>query len=172
MVHVIPKILDQIKLPIHVVPGKNGTPELIANGEPIEVKRVHGIEERYGLRFADITAGWWNGNDYRELDAKVMMDTLSVEAPALPGPQMRLLQQSVMAGMTARNKGQLYRMLKEDPYANALQVKYAYAVTAHKAQGGQWQAVFVDQGYVTEEMLSLCAVPPLRMLPLGLTVQA
>lgn len=133
--------------------GKNGTPELIANGEPIEVKRVHGIEERYGLRFADITAGWWNGNEYRELDAKVMMDTLSVEAPALPGPQMRLLQQSVMARMTARNKGQLYRMLKEDPYANALQVKYAYAVTAHKAQGGQWQAVFVDQGYVTEEML-------------------
>jgi exodeoxyribonuclease-5 len=82
-----------------------------------------------------------------------MLDVLAAPSPALPGPQQRLLQQSVMATFPARSKGQLYRMLREDPYANALQVKYGYAVTAHKAQGGQWNTVFVDQGYVTEEMI-------------------
>lgn len=138
--------------------GKNGRAELIANGEPITVKRVHGVEERYGLRFADITATWWNGTEERELDAKVMLDVIAGEAPALPGPRMRLLGQQVMedhaiAKGRELSKSMRYRMLKEDPFANALQVKYGYAVTCHKAQGGQWNTVFVDQGYVTEEMI-------------------
>lgn len=133
--------------------GRNGKAELIANGEPMLVDRVHGVEERFGLRFANITARWWNGMEERELEVKVMLDVLAAPSPALPGPQQRLLQQSVMATFPARSKGQLYRMLREDPYANALQVKYGYAVTAHKAQGGQWNTVFVDQGYVTEEMI-------------------
>lgn len=138
--------------------GKNGKAELIANGEPITVKRVHCVEERYGLRFADITATWWNGSEERELDAKVMLDVIAVEAPALPGPRMRLLRQQVMedyaiAKGRVLSKSMRYRMLKEDPFANALQVKYGYAVTCHKAQGGQWNTVFVDQGYVTEEMI-------------------
>lgn len=133
--------------------GRNGKPELIANGEPITVKRVHGTEERYGLRFADIAASWWNGMEERELDAKVMLDVLAVESPALPGPRMRLLNQSVMEASNASTKSMRYRAMKEDPYANALQVKYGYAVTCHKAQGGQWNTVFVDQGYVTEEMI-------------------
>ena len=133
--------------------GRNGKPELIANGEPMFVKRVHGIEERYGLRFADITTGWWNGTEERELDVKVMLDTLASEGPALPGPQMKLLTQQVLASIVAPTKGARFRLLKEDPYANALQIKYAYAVTGHKAQGGQWHTVFVDQGYVTDEMI-------------------
>ncbi|MBX2977652.1 MAG: AAA family ATPase [Flavobacteriales bacterium] len=133
--------------------GRNGKPELIANGEPITVKRVHGTEEQYGLRFADITASWWNGVEERELDVKVMLDVLALPSPALPGPQLRLLGQRVMEASNARTKGLRFRAMKEDPYANALQVKYAYAVTCHKAQGGQWNTVFVDQGYVTEEMI-------------------
>jgi exodeoxyribonuclease-5 len=133
--------------------GRNGKAELIANGEPMLVDRVHGVEERFGLRFADITARWWNGIEERELEVKVMLDVLAAPSPALPAPQQRLLQQSVMATFPVTSKGQLYRMLREDPYANALQVKYGYAVTAHKAQGGQWSTVFVDQGYVTEEMI-------------------
>ena len=133
--------------------GRNGRAELIANGEPIEVKRVYGVEERYGLRFADITAGWWNGAEERELDVKVMLDVLSAPSPALPGPRMRLLGRQVMEASTARTRGLRYRAAKEDPYVNALQVKYGYAVTCHKAQGGQWHTVFVDQGYVTEEMI-------------------
>lgn len=133
--------------------GQSGRAELIANGEPITVKRVHGIEEKYGLRFADITAEWWNGQETRELDVKVILDVLASEGPALPGPTMKLLAQSVLGGIVARTKGERFRLFKQDPYANALQVKYAYAVTCHKAQGGQWKSVFVDQGYVTEDMI-------------------
>jgi exodeoxyribonuclease-5 len=130
-----------------------GGAALIANGEQVVLRRVHGIEERYGLRFADVTIGWWDGRSDRELDVKVIVDVLSAEGPALPPLTMRQLARSVMEGLTARSKGERYRLFKQDPYANALQVKYAYAVTCHKAQGGQWRTVFVDQGYVTEEMI-------------------
>lgn len=133
--------------------GRNGKPELIANGEPMTVKRVHRIEDRYGLRFADLTTSWWNGVEERELEVKVMLDTLAAEGPALPVQRMKMLGQQVLASIIAPTKGARFRLLKEDPYANALQIKYAYAVTGHKAQGGQWHTVFVDQGYVTEEMI-------------------
>ncbi len=133
--------------------GENGKKELIANGEQILVKRMKGIEEKYGLRFADLEVSWWSGNEEREMDVKVIVDVLAAEGPALPGPRMKLLAQSVLAGIMAKTKGERFNLLKRDPYANALQVKYAYAVTCHKAQGGQWKSVFVDQGYVTEEMI-------------------
>lgn len=133
--------------------ARNGKKELIANGEPIVVQRVHGVEDVYGLRFADVTASWWNGVEERELELKVMLDVLAIESPALPGPRLRLLRETIFNGYTEATKGARMKRLKEDPYAQALQVKYAYAVTAHKAQGGQWNTVFVDQGYVTEEMV-------------------
>ncbi len=133
--------------------GENGKKELIANGEQIQVKRMYGIEEKYGLRFADLEVSWWNGAEEREMDVKVIVDVLAAEGPALPAPQMKLLSQSVLANILSKSKGERFRLLKQDPYANALQVKYAYAVTCHKAQGGQWKSVFVDQGYVTEEMI-------------------
>lgn len=133
--------------------GRNGKAELIANGEPMTVSRVHRVEERYGLRFADITAHWWNGIEERELEVKVMLDTLAVESPALSGPRMKLLIQSVRSANPVATKKALFQLMREDPYANALQIKYAYAVTCHKAQGGQWSSVFVDQGYLTEEMI-------------------
>jgi exodeoxyribonuclease V len=133
--------------------AQQGRPELIANGETIQVKRVGNVEERFGLRFCDITASWWNGVEERELEAKVMLDVLASNSPALPTERQREFKNNVLQSFTARTRGQLYRMLKEDPFVNALQVKYAYAVTAHKAQGGQWNTVFVDQGYVTEEMI-------------------
>lgn len=133
--------------------GQNGKKELIANGEPIVVRRVHATEEKHGLRFADITASWWNGVEERELELKVMLDVLAIEAPALPGPRLRLLRDTLFESYTETTKGARVKRLKEDPYAQALQVKYAYAVTAHKAQGGQWNTVFVDQGYVTEDMI-------------------
>jgi exodeoxyribonuclease-5 len=126
---------------------------LIANGEQVTVRRVHGTEEKYGLRFADLTVDWWDGQAERELEVKVMLDVLAGEGPALPGPRLRQLGQDVMAGIVARSKSERFRLFKQDPYVNALQVKYAYAVTCHKAQGGQWKSVFVDQGYVTEEMI-------------------
>ncbi len=83
----------------------------------------------------------------------VIVDVLASEGPALPRPQMQVLSQSILGNIVARTKGERFRIFKQDPYANALQVKYAYAVTCHKAQGGQWSSVFVDQGYVTEDMI-------------------
>ncbi|MEZ4791806.1 MAG: AAA family ATPase [Flavobacteriales bacterium] len=133
--------------------GRNGRAELIANGEQLRVARVHGVEERHGLRFADITAHWWNGQEERELDVKVILDVLALESPALPMERLRLLRDGILGGMPQATKAARSKALREDPYAQALQVKYAYAVTAHKAQGGQWSTVFVDQGYITEDML-------------------
>lgn len=130
-----------------------GSFSLIANGEQVSVLRVHRTEERYGLRFADLTIAWWDGLADRELEVKVILDVLAAEGPALPAPRMRQLAQDVLAGIEARTKGERFREFKKDPYVNALQVKYAYAVTCHKAQGGQWKSVFVDQGYVTGEMI-------------------
>ncbi len=133
--------------------GRNGRVELIANGEQLRVSRVHGVEERHGFRFADITAHWWNGQEERELDVKVMLDVLALESPALPQERLRRLRDGILAGMQQGTKAARLKALRDDPYAQALQVKYAYAVTAHKAQGGQWNTVFVDQGYITEDML-------------------
>ncbi len=133
--------------------GQNGKAELIANGEQFVVSRVHGVEEKHGLRFADITALWWNGVEERELDVKVMLDVLSIDAPALPMPRLKLLSEAIFNSYAETTKAARMKRLREDGHAQALQVKYAYAVTAHKAQGGQWNTVFVDQGYVTEEMI-------------------
>lgn len=137
----------------HFWAARNGKEELIANGEPITVKRVHGTEERHGLHFADITASWWNGVEERELEVKVMRDVLAAPSASLPISQLRQMHQQVLSASEATARAARGRILREDPYANALQVKYAYAVTCHKAQGGQWKVVFVDQGYVTEEMI-------------------
>ncbi|MBK7945083.1 MAG: AAA family ATPase [Flavobacteriales bacterium] len=133
--------------------GLNGKPSLIANGEQVLVKRLHRTEDRFGLRFADMTLAWWNGDEERELEAKVMLDTLAGEGPALPQARMQMLRRSVLGAHEPLTRAAQARILREDPYANALQVKYAYAVTGHKAQGGQWRTVFVDQGYITEEMI-------------------
>ncbi len=133
--------------------GGPGTFGLIANGEQVNVLRVLGTEQRYGLRFADLRIAWWDGRDQRDLEVKVILDVLASEGPALPGVQMRQLAQDVLAGINAPTKSERFRLFRQDPYVNALQVKYAYAVTCHKAQGGQWSSVFVDQGYVTAQMI-------------------
>lgn len=133
--------------------GRNGKAELIANGERFVVGRVHAVEERYGLRFADVTAHWWNGSEERELEMKVMLDVLSADSPSLPMARLKLLRESIFNDYQEPTKAARMKRLREDPYAQAMQVKYAYAVTAHKAQGGQWNTVFVDQGFVTEEMI-------------------
>ena len=100
--------------------GENGKKELIANGEQMLVKRMKGSEEKYGLRFADLEVSWWNGAEEREMDVKVIVDVLSAEGPALPGPRMKMLAQSVLANILAKSKGERFRLLKHDPYANAL----------------------------------------------------
>ena len=93
--------------------------------------------------------------DGLELTAKVLLDTLHADAPSLSREAAERLFNGVWEDYAdVSTKRERMKKLKEDPYYNALQVKYAYAVTCHKAQGGQWRRVFLDQGYMTEEMLS------------------
>lgn len=127
--------------------------DFIANGDVAVIERVRNVRELYGFRFADCWLRLPDYDDY-ELEATVLLDTLHAEAPALTREQSDQLFNAVMEDyMDVPSKKERMKKMKEDPYFNALQVKFAYAVTCHKAQGGQWQRVYVDQGYVTEEML-------------------
>jgi exodeoxyribonuclease V len=127
----------------------------IANGDLVEVVRVRKQYEMYGFRFADMEVRFPEYN--WELEVRVLLDSLGAESPAIDRPsQERLYQQVVQDyAQTCRTKRELYLSLKNDPWLNALQVKYGYAFTCHKAQGGQWKDVFIDQGYVTEERMGL-----------------
>ena len=128
--------------------------DFIANGDIAVVRRVRREREMYGFRFADVTLCFPDYNDL-ELEMTVLLDTLHTETPALPKEMNDKLFYSVLedyADITV--KRERMKKMKSDPYYNALQVKYAYAVTCHKAQGGQWKRVFLDQGYMTEDMLA------------------
>lgn len=127
--------------------------EFVANGDMAEVESITGTEERYGLRFADVRLRLPDRD--LSLDCKIMLDTLTGDAPALEQARFndlynRLLNDPELFPAAMSVKARM-RCLRSDPYLNALQVKYAYAVTCHKAQGGQWPAVFVDIGYVPPE---------------------
>jgi len=128
--------------------------DFIANGDMAVVQRVRHIHEMHGFRFADITMTFPDYDDY-ELTATTLLDTLTSEAPALTREQQDKLFASVMADYAdIPLKADRMKKVKEDRYYNALQVKFAYAVTCHKAQGGQWQHVYIDQGYMTDDMLN------------------
>ena len=127
--------------------------DFIANGDIIEVKRLWGeIEDRYGLHFANVTVEFPDHN-HLEMDTKIILDCLFSDTPALTAAQSELLFNGVMEEL-AGDKRTRFKALKKHPYFNALQVKYAYAVTCHKAQGGQWQNVFVDMGGIMPDALS------------------
>lgn len=128
--------------------------DFIANGEIAEVRRVRREREMYGFRFADVVLRFPD-YDELELEATVLLDTLHTESPALPKEMNDKLFYAVLEDYSDITiKRERMKKMKSDPYYNALQVKYAYAVTCHKAQGGQWKRVFLDQGYMTEDMLS------------------
>ncbi len=126
----------------------------VANGDRARVQRVRNIRELYGFHFADITFSFPD-YDNLEFTATTILDSLQAEAPSLTREQNDLLFQNVMADYQHLPlKSDRFKALRQDPYYNALQVKYAYAVTCHKAQGGQWAHVYVDQGYMTDDMLT------------------
>ena len=128
--------------------------DFIANGDIAVVRRVRREREMYGFRFADVLLRFPDYNDM-ELEVKLLLDTLHTETPTLPKEMNDKLFYSVMEDYADISvKRERMKKMKADPYYNALQVKYAYAVTCHKAQGGQWKRVFLDQGYMTEDMLS------------------
>lgn len=129
------------------------TTDFIANGDIAVLEYVRNVRELYGFRFADCTLRLPDYDDL-ETEATVLLDTLHAEAPALPRERQDQLFTAVMEDYAdIPTKRERLKKLREDPYYNALQVKYAYAVTCHKAQGGQWSCIFIDQGYMTEDML-------------------
>lgn len=132
----------------------NGCKEMdfIANGEIVQVLRVRRTTELYGFRFADVSVHF---QDYDlEMDIKILLDTLQTDTPALPRELNDKLFFTILEDYDdVPTKAGKMKKMKADPYYNVVQVKYAYAITCHKAQGGQWMNVFLDIGYMTEEML-------------------
>jgi len=127
----------------------------IANGDTIEIRKIRKFEEMHGFRFANIEFAM---PDYPTLpvqEAKIILDTLQSDTPALSRDQNQALYQAVANDYAdIKIKADRMDMIRKDPYLTALQVKFAYAITCHKAQGGQWKAVFVDQGYLTEDTVN------------------
>jgi len=129
--------------------------DFIANGDMAKIRKVRNIEEQYGFRFADLVIELLDYPDEEPLSCKVLLDTLYSETPSLSNADNKRFYEAVLKDyMHIENKKIRMDELKKDPYYNALQIKFAFAVTCHKAQGGQWPAVFIDQGYLTDEMLN------------------
>ncbi|SFG76311.1 ATP-dependent DNA helicase [Pedobacter insulae] len=134
----------------------NANAAFIANGDMAKVVRVRREEERYGFRFAEVNLEFLDFPEAGTITCKVILDTLQAETPNLSYSQGKQLFEGLLVDYEhISNKKERMQAIKEDPYYNALQIKFAYAVTCHKAQGGQWDAVFVDQGYLTDEMIDL-----------------
>ena len=129
-------------------------PSFIANGDKAIVVRVRNFRELYGFHFADAILRFPDYDDF-ELDTIVLTDTLQSDAPALTQEQSNALFKAIEEDYAdIPRKADRMKAIREDKYFNALQIKYAYAVTCHKAQGGQWSHVYIDQGYMTDDMLT------------------
>lgn len=129
--------------------------DFIANGDIIRVEKVLHSEEVHGHRFSNLRISMPDYTDL-ELEVKVNLDVIDLDAPSLNYEQQRTLYNSVAEDYPGViNRKKMSDKIATDPFYNALQVKFAYAVTCHKSQGGQWKSVFLDQGFFTDEMLNL-----------------
>lgn len=129
-------------------------PDFLANGDRAVVRRVSNVRELYGFTFADVVLVLPDYDDY-EIEQTVLLDTLQSNSPSLTREESERLFAAIEEDYEYMPlKADRMKAIREDRYYNALQVKYAYAVTCHKAQGGQWEHVYVDQGYMTDDMLT------------------
>ena len=127
-------------------------PSFIANGDIAVIRRVRRQRELYGFRFEDAVLSFPDYDDL-EMEVTLLLDTLHSESPSLTSEENDKLFNNVMEDYAEiRSKRKKMELLRENTHFNALQIKYAYAVTCHKAQGGQWKNIFIDQGYVTPDM--------------------
>lgn len=126
----------------------------IANGDTIRVVRVNYIEDKFGFKFADCEVTLSDQIELGELNVKLLLNSIDADGPSISRNDSSLLYKEVHNNYSlVRSKSERQKKVKADPYFNALQVKFAYAVTCHKSQGGQWDAVFVEQGYLTDDMV-------------------
>lgn len=125
----------------------------IANGDIVEVLSVRNVQELYGFRFADATLRFVDYPDEEPRDCKLLLSTLYSESPSLTSEESNRLFNNVMEDYSdLPHKADRLRELRQNPYYNALQVKFSYALTCHKTQGGQWRTVIIDQGFLPPDM--------------------
>lgn len=126
----------------------------IANGDIIEVLKVKRYEDIYGFHFAEATVRLTDYPDEPSMDVKLLLDTIYLETPSLSFEDNKRLFNTVLEDYADEPtwKKKMEKM-RQNPYLNCLQVKFSYAVTCHKAQGGQWEHVFIDHGYLTDDMI-------------------
>lgn len=128
--------------------------DFIANGDIVRLRRLRRFEELYGFRFAEAVLQLVDYDDY-EIECKVMLDTVASESPSLTREESSRLFYAVEADYAdIRSKAKRYKEIMNSPYYNAVQIKFAYAVTCHKAQGGQWSAVFIDRMLFGDEPMT------------------
>ena len=125
----------------------------IANGDIVEVLSIRNVQDIYGFRFADATLRFVDYPDEQPRDCKLLLSTLYSESPALTNDEQQRLYMAVMEDyVELPTKSERLRELRQNPYYNALQVKFSYALTCHKTQGGQWHTVIIDQGFLPPDM--------------------
>lgn len=127
--------------------------DFMANGDAAKVVTMRNVHEQYGFLFADVTLCFPDYDNF-ELDCRVLLSTLQSESPSLTREESERLYEQILVDYNhIPLKRDRLKALREDAYYNALQLKYAYAVTCHKAQGGQWARVYIDEGFVPEESM-------------------
>lgn len=126
----------------------------VANGDFMEVTKIKSFQEMYGFRFADVTVRFVDYQNDHKMDVKIMLDTLHSNQASLSQEENQKLYEAVMHDYLDYSEKERNEALRFDLYLNALQVKFAYALTCHKSQGGQWKVAIVDQGFLNEEMIN------------------
>ena len=135
-----------------------GNPDInfIANGDMAEIRKIKHFEEMYGFRFADVEMSFTDYPEAPNVEAKILLDTLNSNSPSLTEEEKRKLFEAIEEDyMDIPNRRERYKEMKKNAWFNALQVKFAYALTCHKAQGGQWSSVFIDSSFNQKETLEL-----------------
>ena len=145
----------------------NDTMSFIANGDMAEIRKIKHFDEMYGFRFADVELSFTDYPDAPNVEAKILLDTLNSNSPSLTEEENKRLFSAIEEDyMDIPNRRDRYKEMKKNPWFNALQVKFAYALTCHKTQGGQWNSVFIDSSLNQKETLE---VEDLRWLYTALT---
>ena len=146
-----------------------GNPDInfIANGDMAEIRKIKHFDEMYGFRFADVELSFTDYPDAPNLETKILLDTLNSNSPSLTEEENKRLFAAIEEDyMDIPNRRERYKEMKKNPWFNALQVKFAYALTCHKTQGGQWSSVFIDSSLNQKEALD---VEDLRWIYTALT---
>ncbi len=126
----------------------------IANGDSFEIKRILGRNELYGFNFLNCVVGFIDYPQMPDLQVRILQESINSDTSSITQEQQKALYNAVQADVADEPiKGKRLAYIKQSEYYNALQAKFCYAVTCHKAQGGQWPVVFIDQGYLTKEMI-------------------